>query len=355
MRVLNVRNVQEALPRALHLLDAIGVHRASRNGDVLFGGSVSTVYSNPVERVIFHPERDANPFFHLYESLWMLVGRNDVAPLERYVKKSTDYSDDGETLHGAYGHRWRNAFLLGDSNDTDQLQIIADRLRKDPDDRRCVLQMWNADRDLGRQGRDFPCNTMATFQRGVKGELNLTVFCRSNDIVWGAYGANAVQFGALLEFMALWIGCPIGTYTQISINWHGYTSILGTVKDIRPDLAGYVYDPYAEGKTHHVPMVGDGDYERVEELIWALLEDADQQLPFSSGDGPDAIAEPWARMCYLVLKAHHLFKTNVGISRYNLPIDLLCTGDISADWIRASIQWLKRRREKWIAIQPENF
>jgi hypothetical protein len=40
---------------------------------------VVTCYSAPTQRVLFSPMRDANPFFHLMEALWMLAGRDDVA------------------------------------------------------------------------------------------------------------------------------------------------------------------------------------------------------------------------------------------------------------------------------------
>src|ERR1017187_3661662 len=107
MRILHVRNVHEALPRALALLEQEGVERPSRNGPVLLGPSVTTVYERPCERVIFWPERDANPYFHLYEALWMLAGRDGIAGPARYAKQIREYSDDGVVLHGAYGDRWR--------------------------------------------------------------------------------------------------------------------------------------------------------------------------------------------------------------------------------------------------------
>src|SRR5262245_32113310 len=100
MRVIEARNVHEALPMALHLLDRVGQPRDSRNGPVLIGPSISTVYNFPCERVLFWEERDANPFLHLYESLWMLCGRNDIQPLIRYSKQFEQYADEG-VMHGA--------------------------------------------------------------------------------------------------------------------------------------------------------------------------------------------------------------------------------------------------------------
>ena len=53
----------------------------------------------------------------------------------------------------------------------------------------------------------------------------MVVFCRSNDIVWGCYGANAVHFSMLLEYVAARVGIPVGHYTQISVNWHAYKNV----------------------------------------------------------------------------------------------------------------------------------
>jgi hypothetical protein len=50
----------------------------------------------------------------------------------------------------------------------------------------------------------------------------MTVLNRSNDIVWGCYGANAVHMSVLQEFVALAIGVPVGSYTQVSNDWHIY-------------------------------------------------------------------------------------------------------------------------------------
>lgn len=336
MNLLNVRNVQEALPRGLQLLDQIGIRRESRNGPVSYGGAVTVIYERPLERVIFWPERDANPFFHLYESLWMLAGRNDVAPLLRYVKRVADYSDDGFTFHGAYGHRWRRF----DTYSLDQLAVIADILRKNPDDRRCVLQMWDAKRDLLHRGRDLPCNTVATLQRDPSGKLDLTVFNRSNDIVWGMFGANAVQFGSLLEYMAIRIGCPPGTYTQITVNYHGYLDTLEQVKNIRPDRMNFINDPYASGKVRTVPM--EGTAKDLDNQIGHILFCADSEFIDVS---PSASFE-WAKTYFLVLKAHQVYRKIKDDSRYLRALEVLAEADQSIDWVVAATEWIQRRENK---------
>ena len=73
--ILRVRNVNDALPQALMMLQSQGKPAVSRGMHTLrVPGPVSTIYDNPTERVLFDATRDANPFFHLIESLWILGG-----------------------------------------------------------------------------------------------------------------------------------------------------------------------------------------------------------------------------------------------------------------------------------------
>jgi hypothetical protein len=218
MFAIRVTNVNQALARSLDLLDNVGVPRASRNGPVMVAPEpVAIRYDRPWERVLFSPLRNANPFFHFMESLWMLAGRNDLAFPAKFVKQIKEYSDDHTTLHGAYGYRWRNMLTGGD-----QLPKIVEMLRRNPDDRRAVLQMWSAPIDLAVKNKDVPCNTHVYF--GIAdGKLNMTVSNRSNDAVWGACGANAVHFAILQQFVADQLGCGVGWYEQISSNFHIYT------------------------------------------------------------------------------------------------------------------------------------
>jgi len=235
VHVINATNVNDALAKGIRYLVKEGIPEDSRNGAVLVApGPVTTIYSKPWQRVLFSPLRDANPFFHLMESLWMLAGRNDVAFVAKFAKNMATYSDNGKTLWGAYGWRWRKFF------GHDQIDIVVAELNKNPSSRRCVLAMWNAmitTEDSGydikyddlsvatRGGKDVPCNTHIYFD--VRGEkLNMTVCNRSNDIWWGAYGANAVHMSILQEYVANRLGVEIGVYTQISNNYHLYTGVV---------------------------------------------------------------------------------------------------------------------------------
>ena len=241
MHIIKATNVNDALRLGIAYIRNNGLLGSSRNGTVLVAlGPVVTVYAKPTERVLFNPARDANPFFHLMESLWMLKGRNDVEFVKYYASTMGLFSDNGKTLHGAYGYRWREALGF------DQLNVIIEELKANFKSRRCVLQMWDATNEEGscdlyfatKGGKDVPCNTHAYFDT-VGGKLNMTVCCRSNDVIWGAYGANAVHFSFLLEYVARSANLPIGEYRQFSNNFHIYVDRPDVVRLLEADDTYY--------------------------------------------------------------------------------------------------------------------
>ena len=216
MIVLRGRNVNHLLIQGIKLINEEGVETSPRGQRTLEAPEpVSSVYYLPTERVLLHPSRDANHFFHFFESIWILAGRYDVSYLAKFNSKIREYSDDSETFHGAYGYRLRVAF------DIDQLDEVVSLLKKEGNTRRAVLQIWDASQDLNIDSKDIPCND-AIFLLIRNDCLYMTVCCRSNDILWGCYGANAVQFSVLQEYIAARVGVGIGTYTQISNSYHAY-------------------------------------------------------------------------------------------------------------------------------------
>jgi hypothetical protein len=60
VRVINARNVNDALPAGIAYLLEHGVREESRAGPVLVSPTpVTTVYERPQERVLFSPARNA--------------------------------------------------------------------------------------------------------------------------------------------------------------------------------------------------------------------------------------------------------------------------------------------------------
>jgi len=339
MHVIHALNVEYALFKGLRLLQAHGVKRDSRNGPVLvMEEPVTTVYNDPTQRVVFDPIRDANPFFHLVEALWMLGGRADVAIPAYFVKRMKDFSDDGGTFNAAYGYRWRKHF------GRDQLLLIVRRLFGQPNDRRCILQIWDQAADLDVKSKDVACNTVAHFQRNVSGELDMTVFCRSNDIIWGAYGANAVHFSILQEYMAAWIGCDIGRYWHISDNYHAYVNIF---EDLTRGSDVVQIPPHAqwydEFKMHPLPLVNttmnvwSKDHRFFLMELDALIGGDDERF-----DSIPVYNDPFFRTV-----AHPMVAAYAAHKQGRRADALLNAGRIlSQDWCLACTRWLERRYDK---------
>lgn len=241
------KNVNHAFMEAWWWMRAVGEREDSRNGPVLVApGIVITEYERPWERVLFSPKRDANPVFHLMESIWMLAGEEEVGWLSNFSSQIGQFAEPNGVIHGAYGNRWRNHWP------SDQLHVIIKMLKVNPTSRQAVLQMWDPDADLEGSWRDRPCNTNIYFdcRHGV---LNMTVCTRSNDMLLGAYGANVVHMSFLQELMALAIGVGVGVYRQMSNNFHLYTDS-PMVKDFLENPPNEPYDKYQED-THALPLL----------------------------------------------------------------------------------------------------
>lgn len=337
MHVIQVRNVQQALPLGLALLAQQGVNQTSRNGAVLVANApVVTVYERPVERVLFWAQRDANPFFHLNEGLWMLAGRDDAAFVAKYVKRMAGYSDDGKTLWGAYGKRWRDWFPSDVVPHQDQLDRVIAALKASPEDRRQVITMWDGSRDPARAaagGKDVPCNTQCYAIQDTEGRLQLTITCRSNDAIWGAHGANAVHFSMMQEYLAAGLGWPVGRLFQVSNNYHVYEE---PAKQCGPILQDTMYDPYADGSVAAMPMFNT-DLGTWNQDLRMFLDD-----PTMVG-----LRDPWFRRVACPIEmAHRHYAKNKGEDRYLGALEILerCA---ASDWRRACEEWINRRYAAW--------
>jgi hypothetical protein len=270
------------------------------------------MYTHPQERVLFNEKRDANPVFHLMEAIWMLAGEDSVDFLVPFNQRMREYAEDDGRIHGAYGHRWRMHF------GHDQLAVIADVLRRDPKSRQAVLGMWSPDMDLAVNKRDRPCNTHVYFEI-QRGRLNMTVCCRSNDLLWGCYGANVVHFSVLQELLAQELGAEIGTYYQVSNNLHAYTDLpmIQDFLNMPADNDGALYPP-------PFPLLQKG------ECMDEFLTDCERLV---AGLG----ASPRTRFfADVALPLHdHYMRRKLG---YTEPIKAA-----PCDWTTAYINWISRR------------
>lgn len=385
---LNARNVNHAfrlIVDLIHTGKVPTVELPSRAGPVwMINDPVLLSYTHPAERVLFNTGRDANPFFHLFESLWMLAGRNDVAPLAYYNSQiAAIASDDGETFNGAYGYRWRNRpryaswpTAQGPKEgwmQCDQLAMIIDHLRDNPYSRRAVLQMWTVEDDLLKidTTKDVCCNTCAYFaiETGLcsacngkgcvdTGEahgiektcprcnglphdqpayLNMTVSNRSNDLIWGMLGANAVHFSFLQEYVALALGLKVGTYHHFTNNLHVYK------ERWTPERWSKDHDPPRPDNPRRIPLMLPGKEREFDEECAKVV--ARGYPKFGEEDRPpvetynnqflDRVAVP-------MLSAWFQHKRR----RYTAAFDCLDRVE-DDDWRTAGRHWMAKRSDAY--------
>ena len=357
------RNVNDAFYTLVRRIDNSTVPtvvRESRAGRVrMIEEPVTVTYEQPQECVLFNPARDCNPFFHLFEALWMLAGRNDVAPLLEFNPRMAEFSDNGQTLRGAYGFRWRHPFSYSQDGiysehpmkDVDQLHRIVEHLRSLPGSRRAVLQMWSAETDLlgVAVSKDICCNTHVYFalrevtrlspdgwsEQGSidRGRvLDMTVCNRSNDLVWGMLGSNAVTFSLLQQYMACCLGVAVGHYHQFTNNLHVYENnwkptewLLG-----QPEKREGFYDTTPER------------YRTVR-----LLQDPktfDEELKQFIDDPAANYAEPFLlQVAKPLVQAFRLHKRRL----YKQARLVLEHEAANCDWTAAAYEWIRQREDRW--------
>lgn len=343
MFIINCRNVCEAFPKVIEYLTKFGRKENSRNGPVLVAPTpVMTVYEHPEEKILFSPLRDANPIFHLLESCWMLHGDNDAEFLNHYIRNFGDrYGNDGK-LHGAYGQRWRYHFGV------DQLQVVIDKLKKNPLDRQTVISMWDATSfihegadDLLADVNDRPCN-LTVLPRVNNGRLDITTIARSHDAIFGSTGANAVHFSILQEYLASMIGVPVGKFYQFSNNLHAYTEVLNKLLAKSKTSENYIalgmnvlYDnpyPMYVDKLVDYPDTFDVELNHLMKTVRLLHQGQVLQPPT---DGANKFL--WD-VVYQVARTHAIFKSEGAHEA------LIYSNNIGSEgWKKACVQWLERR------------
>src|SRR6516162_9378955 len=130
MHVIEATNVRDALIKSMNYLIQQGHTEVTRIGPAIVAQEPVTIhYQYPKQHVLLNPVRDANPFFHLMEAMWMLAGRQDGAFLDHYVKGFSEKYGSYGIIMDAYGFRWKYGFRF------DQLKELINQLRKNPSTR----------------------------------------------------------------------------------------------------------------------------------------------------------------------------------------------------------------------------
>lgn len=131
---------------------------------------VSIRVNEPLNNILFHNDRKMNYKFMVAEFLWILYGYDDVETISKYNSKYVEYSDDGESLWGAYGPRLKV-----------NIPYVISKLQEDRRTRQAVALIWETP---WKPTKDVPCTLTLQFILR-QDRLNLIVTMRSSDIWFG--------------------------------------------------------------------------------------------------------------------------------------------------------------------------
>jgi len=183
------------------------------------GGNVEEIgvllkLSNPRAR-LSRTETKGKLFSCLGELIWYLSKSNSLRFIEYYLTRYKENSEDGRSLHGAYGPR-----LFKLHGRVDQVANVLELLRRNHMSRRAVIQLFDGE-DLTDNGqKDVPCTCTLQFLIR-KGKLYMVANMRSNDAFWGL-PHDIFAFTMLQEIMARSLGVELGTYKHSVGSLHLY-------------------------------------------------------------------------------------------------------------------------------------
>ncbi len=141
------------------------------------------------------------------------MARSDDLEFIRYYIEKYKESADGDIIWGAYGPRLFGFRALN------QMQAVIEVLRRRPDSRRAVIQLFDAF-DLAGEHRDVPCTcTLQFLCRGSR--LHMFSSMRSNDAFLGL-PHDFFSFTMLQEIVARTLDVELGTYQHAVGSLHLY-------------------------------------------------------------------------------------------------------------------------------------
>lgn len=172
----------------------------------------SFTIEDPTQKVIETSQRKFNKEYADYEWEWYLKGDRNANEIAERAKiwKLMMVPDTGGEVNSNYGYFW---------NYNDQLDRVIKDLKRNKETRRAIIVHYDLN-ELDRYQFDTPCNDVLNFY--VKdGYLDLTVFARSIDLVYG-FCNDQYTFAKLMELVSKETGYPIGEMHWFITNLHIY-------------------------------------------------------------------------------------------------------------------------------------
>ena len=165
----------------------------------------------------------------IYELLWFLRGDTNIKYLKDHkVSIWDEWADENGDLGPVYGHQWR-AWPDYEGGTIDQIQMVVDQLKNNPNSRRMIVSAWNV-AEVNKMALP-PCHSLFQFYvapsatPGSKGRLSLQLYQRSADTFLGV-PFNIASYALLLQIMAQVTGFEPGDFIHTTGDTHLYLNHL---------------------------------------------------------------------------------------------------------------------------------
>ena len=166
----------------------------------------------------------------IHELLWFIKGDTNIKYLnDNNVKIWDSWADENGNLGPVYGHQWRN----WNSDGIDQISILIDQIKNNPNSRRMIVSAWNPS-VLPDTSKSFsenvsdnkaalpPCH--AFFQFYVSdGKLSCQLYQRSADVFLGV-PFNIASYALLTLMMAQVCDLEAGDFVHTFGDAHIYSN-----------------------------------------------------------------------------------------------------------------------------------
>jgi thymidylate synthase len=134
----------------------------------------------------------------IYELLWFLTGDTNVKYLNDHdVNIWNEWADSDGNLGPIYGAQWRS-WRTADSQSIDQISLVIDQIKSNPDSRRLIVSAWNVG-ELDRMALP-PCHLLFQFYV-AGGRLSCQLYQRSADVFLGL-PFNIASYAFLIHMIA---------------------------------------------------------------------------------------------------------------------------------------------------------
>jgi len=161
----------------------------------------------------------------IYELLWFLRGDTNIAYLKQNgVSIWDEWADENGELGPVYGAQWRS-WPDGRGGSIDQLSLLLEQIRSNPDSRRLLVSAWNP--AMVDQMALPPCHCLFQFYV-ADGRLSCQLYQRSADIFLGV-PFNIASYALLTLMVAQVTSLQPGDFVHTFGDAHLYSNHLEQV------------------------------------------------------------------------------------------------------------------------------